>query len=141
LEAKATENEEHARMLYQELFHLNPIRFNLTFTAIKQDEGYEQPSYHSYTHSLSPNTLLSLRLSIVYIYIYLLINNNMSIVSVSFRRNNLARILLAIPDKLLPNVENAPITLNGKCACVRRFVFCSSFLFFAILYVHVQRLY
>ncbi len=30
------------------------------------------------------------------------------------RRNNIARIILKIPDKLIPNVDNAPLNLNGK---------------------------
>jgi len=71
LEPRVIENEANARIVYQELVHLNPIRLNLTFTAIKHDENHDQIS------------------------------------------NTLARMLLKIPDKLLPNVENAPIVLNA----------------------------
>jgi vacuolar protein sorting-associated protein 13A/C len=71
LESSITETS-YGEMIYTELFHLNPIKLNFTFTAIKGDDEENKQN-----------------------------------------KNNIARIILKIPDKLIPNVDNAPLNLNA----------------------------
>jgi len=77
--------EDHSRMIYHELLHINPIRMNLTFI------GHEQARQENSSDDTEPNP-----------------------------RASIASMLLAIPEKLVPNVDNAPISLKSTAS------FCSS---------------
>jgi vacuolar protein sorting-associated protein 13A/C len=64
-------DDDTSRVIYNELFHINPFKVNLTFLGHGRDEH-------------DPNN-----------------------------RTNLTSALLAIPEKLVPSVENVPIGLKG----------------------------
>jgi vacuolar protein sorting-associated protein 13A/C len=73
-------NDDDGKMTYNEIFHLNPFKFNLSFLS----HGRDDPDQTSATNGGRSNN-----------------------------RANLSSILLAIPEKLIPNVELAPIGLKG----------------------------
>lgn len=72
-------SDDDGKMTYNEIFHLNPFKFNLSFLS----NGREENEASAAANSRSNN------------------------------RANLSSILLAIPEKLIPSVEYAPIGLKG----------------------------